>query len=72
MPVPVVKVRLCPTAGTTIQAQAPPTLLGMGVPHRPMRGSYAMNGWMYDMSNDPYGITAFHFGSKETAFNNLR
>ena len=31
-----------------------------------MRGSYAMNGWLYDMSNDPYGSTAFHFGSKET------
>jgi prepilin-type N-terminal cleavage/methylation domain-containing protein len=65
----VTKVRLCPTAGTNS-----PSISGVGTADiawewgstPPMRGSYALNGWLYDMSNDPYGSTSFHFGSKET------
>jgi prepilin-type N-terminal cleavage/methylation domain-containing protein len=62
----VAKVRLCPTAGTNNPSPGTADIAWEWDSTPPMRGSYAMNGWLYDMSNDPYGTTAFDFGSKET------
>jgi prepilin-type N-terminal cleavage/methylation domain-containing protein len=62
----VTKVRLCPTAGTNNPSPGTADIAWLWGSTPPMRGSYAMNGWMYDMSNDPYGSSASHFGSKET------
>ena len=60
------KVRLCPTAGTNNPSPETADIAWEWGSTPPMRGSYALNGWLYDMSNDPYGTTAFDFGSKET------
>ena len=60
------KVRVCPTAGTNNPSPGTADVAWQWNSTPPMRGSYAINGWMYDMSNDPYGSTARHFGSRET------
>jgi len=60
------KVRCCPTAGTNKPSPGTADIAWEWGSTPPMRGSYALNGWMYDMSNDPYGGSVKHFGSRET------
>ena len=63
----VMTVRLCPVTGTNANnLYTADGAWKWGDGPTALFGGYALNGWLYDVRNDPYGGSAFAFGSKDT------